>query len=121
MERGTREKTGQLLETEKNMEADEAENESEPDADEVERLKLGMDRLLSWMTANGAAPTSCTARRARVLYWELGFDNKSKSWADFSRRYGDSEQVIFEVRKDFTATFKVGFAGGYVSKNKREL
>ena len=102
------------------MEADEAGNESEPNADEVERLKLGMDRLLSWITANGTAPTSCIARRARVLYWELGFDNKSKSWADFSRRYGDSEQVIFEVRKDFTATFKVGFAGGYVSKNKNK-
>ena len=103
------------------METDEAENESEPDADEFERLKLGMDRLFSWITTNGTAPTSCIVRRVRVLYWELGFDNKSKSWADFSRRYGDSEQVVFEIRKDFKEKFGVGFAGGYASKNKRKL
>ena len=103
------------------MENNETENESELDDDEVERLKLGMDRLFCWITSNGCASASCVSRRSRVIFWEVGFDNKSKNWADFSRRYGDSEQVVFEIRKDFKEKFGVGFAGGYASKNKGKL
>lgn len=102
------------------MNETESENDISEDADELERLKLGMDRLFSWITSNGCAPSACVSRRARVIFWEVGFDNKTKSWADFSRRYGDSEQVVFEIRKDFTDNFGVGFAGGYASKNKNK-
>jgi hypothetical protein len=100
------------------MNETESESNEPEDADELERLTHGMDRLFSWITSNGCASSSCVSRRARVIFWEVGFDNKTKSWADFSRRYGDSEQLVFEIRKDFTENFGVGFAGGYASKNK---
>ena len=100
------------------MNETESESNEPKDADELERLTHGMDRLFSWITSNGCASSSCVSRRARVIFWEVGFDNKTKTWADFSRRYGDSEQVVFEIRKDFTENFGVGFAGGYASKNK---
>lgn len=97
----------------------EGERETLDDGDHLEILQTGLERLAVWVTAGGRGSNDCIARRARFLFFVTDFDSRDKSWADHARETGDSPQLVFEVKENFSKVFQFNFSKGYASKNKK--